>query len=60
MPELLARWKRSRKRHVLERVFAHGQARALGLNRLTEAELETYVEQTIAEVRRRKRGGVAS
>jgi hypothetical protein len=58
-----SRWKRSREQRELDNLFAYGQARfrsrlqAEGLDpdRMTEEEVEDYVERVIHEYRQEQR-----
>lgn len=54
---IVRRWKRYRNQRDLDVVFAYGQARAraLGLDRMSEAEAEAYVERAIDENRQEQR-----
>ncbi len=62
-PRLVAAWNRWQERRRWERLFAYGQARmrarlkaeGLDLDRMTEDEVEAYVEQVIDEYRQEQR-----
>lgn len=50
-------WKRHQEQREWERVLAYGQARAraLGLDRMSEEEVEVYVDRMIHEYRAEQR-----